>query len=93
MCEIVRSRNFKKSYKKVARSGNFKFENFTEILEHFIAGKTLPFYYHDHQLTGNLFGKRECHLSGDLLLIYQILPREKIIILDNIGNHAQIFNQ
>ena len=46
---------------------------------------------------GNRFRKsykrilRECHISGDCILIYEIFNDIKIIRLYDIGNHANVF--
>ncbi len=92
MFEIVFTKKFKSSFKRVQHSGNFKEANFDEIISFMERGIEIPVKYRDHALTGNLFGKRECHVSSDLLLVYETDEQEKFIKLLNIGNHAQVFN-
>lgn len=45
----------------------------------------------DHALKGNYSGHRECHISPDWLLIYQIDGNE--IYLDRTGTHADLFGK
>ncbi len=54
-------------------------------------GEELPDEYYDHALTGNLSKYRECHIRGDTLLVYEVDLDQKVVILDDIGNHAQVF--
>ncbi|MDP3962292.1 MAG: type II toxin-antitoxin system YafQ family toxin [bacterium] len=91
MYEIVYNKKFKSAYKKIIRSGRFDIERFQKIVAFFVEGIDLPVQYRDHALTGNLSGRRECHISGDTLLIYEVYVEKKIVVFDNIGNHAQLF--
>jgi len=43
----------------------------------------------DHSLKGDWVDFREFHISGDLLVIYQI--EESVIKLVRIGSHSQLF--
>lgn len=91
MFRIDYNKKFKSSYKKLIRSGNFDYEEYTKIISYFVKNILLPTKYHDHTLKGNLSGLRECHIRGDILLIYEIDLENKKVLLHNIGNHAQLF--
>lgn len=91
MYEIKRGSKFKKSYKRIIGSGNFKSKIFEHIVGLLIQGKEVGDQYHDHALKGDSFGLRECHIYGDCLLIYEISRDEKYIRLIDIGNHANLF--
>ena len=54
-------------------------------------GKELGEEYRDHALKGYFAGLRECHISGDCLLVYEINHPEKSVRLIDIGNHANLF--
>ena len=47
----------------------------------------------DHPLTGKFSGYRECHIGGDLLLIYKIEAdgKEERIIFVSVGTHSELF--
>ena len=91
MYEIIYSRRFKTSYKRLDRSGRFDREEFGEVIELLEAGQELPKKYFDHALIGNLQAKRECHLASDILLVYEKHIEYKVITLSDIGNHAHVF--
>lgn len=61
-----------------------------DVITTLASGKKLPKEYKDHQLEGELRHYRECHIKGDLLLVYQILKGELLLILVNIGTHSYL---
>ncbi|HEY9583345.1 MAG TPA: type II toxin-antitoxin system mRNA interferase toxin, RelE/StbE family [Candidatus Paceibacterota bacterium] len=91
MYEIISAKKFRSSYKKVSRSGNFDLDEFEKVLEFLRKGEGLPKRYFDHALKANLGNKRECHISGDMLLTYEVRIDYKVIVLSDIGNHAHVF--
>lgn len=93
MYEVVYSRKFKSSYKKLLRSGNFDSEEFETIGGLLETGNALPLKYRDHALKGNLQNKRECHISSNMLLVYEVYTDLKVIVLDDIGTHAKLFDR
>lgn len=54
-------------------------------------GKKLDSSYCDHKLHGEYDGYRECHIQGDLLLVYQIIKNELVLVLIDIGTHNDLF--
>lgn len=91
MYEIVYSRSFKRSHRRIKRSGQFDRERLRTALEFLRADTPLPFHYRDHALEGEYLGSRECHLKGDTLLIYRRNEATKIVTLVNIGSHSELF--
>lgn len=51
--------------------------------------QVLPTELRDHKLVGNYQGRRECHLSGDWLLIYKL--EDDTVIYERTGSHAELF--
>ncbi len=51
----------------------------------------LPEKYRDHALVGEYVKMRECHIKPDLLLIYYINKKTKIVYLERIGSHSELF--
>jgi mRNA interferase YafQ len=45
----------------------------------------------DHALTGNWKSHRELHLEPDWLLIYKLIPEEKVVIFVRTGTHSNLF--
>lgn len=91
MYEIKESNKFRKSFKKIKHSGRFRESDFEQIILLLGQGKKLPDMYHDHVLFGDQAGVRECHISGDCLLTYEINHTDKTVRLADIGNHANLF--
>ena len=52
----------------------------------------MPDRYRDHQLKGNFKEYRECHIQNDILLMYQKIDDVLILLLVNIGSHAELFD-
>jgi mRNA interferase YafQ len=50
----------------------------------------LPSRRHDHELSGDWGGYRECHVKPDLLLIYR-KPDAGTLWLARLGSHSEIF--
>lgn len=94
MYEIVYTKGYQKSYKKLKSSGQLKkqtSDNLKEAIDTIAKGEKLPAVYKDHKLTGEYLGFRECHIQGDLLLIYKLEKTELILALVDLGSHAALF--
>ena len=52
----------------------------------------LPAKFRDHALIGNWMGYRECHIRGDLLLVYKICKQENVLFLVAFGSHAEVLD-
>ena len=93
MYTIRRSKDFEIAVKILKRNGaklslRKKLEKTIDILA---LGEKLPASFRDHKLQGRLKDFRECHISGDLLLVYKIEKKELILILINLGSHSNLF--
>lgn len=55
------------------------------------AGKTLAEKHRDHLLTGDYGGYRECHITPDWLLVYQVRENELLLFLARTGTHSDLF--
>ncbi len=89
--QLVFSRAFKKSFKKIRRSATFDSEKFEFVLNGLMSGIELPSQYRDHELQGKYSNYRECHIKPDLLLIYEIDRDFGLITIIEIGSHSQLF--
>ena len=78
MYNIVDTNKFKKDLKlAIKRCYNISLLN--NIVEKLAKGKKLPDKNKDHNLIGNYLGCRECHITPDWLLIYEICDNELIL--------------
>lgn len=81
---------FKKDYKKILKRG-YNIKLLEKVVELLAEEKPLPPEYKDHALNGNYIGFRECHISPDWLLIYQISNKELVLLLTRTGTHSDLF--
>lgn len=90
MYVIKPTTKFQKDLKLVAKRG-YKIELLTEVIKKIAAGETLDEKYKDHPLKGNYSGCRECHITPDWLLIYELANSELILYLTRTGTHSDLF--
>ena len=94
MYRVYRTKTFEKSYRKLKQSGKVSagtIKKLTTAIDLLVRGATLPRTYENHALKGILKGYRECHIKGDLLLIYKLNKKELALVLVDIGSHAYLF--
>ena len=63
----------------------------TDVVKKLAVGEPLPQKNRDHALIGNYAGCRECHITPDWLLIYEIDHEELILYLTRTGTHSDLF--
>ena len=62
-----------------------------EVVTMLANGEQLPPKNKDHNLSGNYVGKRECHITPDWLLIYEIDQEILYLYLTRTGTHSDLF--
>ena len=90
MYKIRPSTKFQKDLKKAQKRG-YDISLLTTVLNILANGESLPPKYKGHYLSGNYKGCRECHITPDWLLIYEILDDELILYLTRTGTHSDLF--
>lgn len=90
MLDIVSSNRFKKDLKLAIRRG-YKIELLDEVVRKLVSEEELEERYRDHALGGNYKGLRECHITPDWLLIYEIIDSELVLYLSRTGTHSDLF--
>jgi len=90
MLTIRYSTKFKKDYKLVKKRG-YDIMLLAEVLDMLCSGQPLPSKYREHNLMGNYEGCRECHITPDWLLIYELAADELILYLTRTGTHSDLF--
>lgn len=88
--EVVKSRQFKKSLKKMLRRGK-DINKLEAVVSMLARGESLPARYKDHALSGDLTGLRDCHIENDWILIYYIEANVLVLTLTDTGTHADLF--
>lgn len=90
MLEIVPSNQFKKDL-KLAKKCGYKIEHLRNVVNILANEQKLDEKYHDHGLTGNYHGFRECHVEPDWILIYRISQNALELFLFRTGTHSDLF--
>jgi mRNA interferase YafQ len=81
---------FKKDYKRIVKRG-YDMRLLEKVIELLANQKPLPEKNRDHQLSGDYAGCRECHITPDWLLIYEVVDEELILYLTRTGSHSDLF--
>lgn len=81
---------FQKDLKRVQRRG-YDISLLTDIIKKLADGETLPEKNKDHSLNGNYVGCRECHITPDWLLIYEVMDNDLFLYLTRTGTHSDLF--
>lgn len=92
MYEVKFTTAFKKSYKHMKKRG-LDMSALDDVVDTLRQGKPLDEKHHDHALTGNFVGFRECHIKPDWLLIYLIENNILTLTLVDTGSHSDIFKK
>ncbi|MGP1586046.1 MAG: type II toxin-antitoxin system YafQ family toxin [Schwartzia sp. (in: firmicutes)] len=87
---IVLTGAFKKDLKTAVKRG-YDMDLLGRVVDTLAQGKPLPEKYRDHPLRGNDQGCRECHITPDWLLIYEVSNGELILYLTRTGTHSDLF--
>lgn len=90
MYKIKPTAKFQRDLKRVAKRG-YDISLITDIIKKLSCGEQLPEKNRDHALGGNYIGCRECHITPDWLLIYEIADEELILYLTRTGTHSDLF--
>jgi len=91
MLQVTTTVTYRKAYKRLLYSGNFPVEEVVSIVDTLASGRALHPKYRDHALHGEYLGFRECHIRGNLLLVYKIKDNNTTLLLYDIGSHSEVF--
>ncbi|MDP8514541.1 type II toxin-antitoxin system RelE/ParE family toxin, partial [Campylobacter coli] len=86
--KIYYHKDFIKAYKKISDEER---KITDEVIVKLSNDENLEPKYKDHQLKGVLKDFRECHIFGDLVIIYK--RDDKILSLYRIGRHQDLFKK
>ena len=90
MYKIRPTSRFQKDLKRLRKRG-YDMDLLTGVLKQLAAGQALAPSYRDHPLVGDYSGCRECHITSDWLLIYEIDGGELFLYLTRTGTHSDLF--
>lgn len=81
---------FQRDLKRIQKRG-YDISLLTNIIKKLADGEQLPEKNRDHSLNGDFVNCRECHITPDWLLIYEIDNGELILYLTRTGMHSDLF--
>lgn len=94
--DVNQTKDFDKDWVRLEASGQHDMYRIKEAIS-ILAMNEGPMSpeWKDHQLTGNLNDFRECHVKGDLLLVYQIIEGSKFetLTVARAGTHSELFGR
>ena len=88
--EIVPTNKFKKDIKIAIKRG-YNISLIKEVIDILSKGEQLPEKYKDHNLVGNYKECRECHITPDWILIYEVDDKHLFLYLTRTGTHSDLF--
>ena len=86
---IVKTTRYRKELKKMLRRGK-DIRKIGAVVKMLAMGETLPPQYHDHALSGDLAGLRDCHIESDWVLLYSIEDDLLVLTLTRTGTHSNL---
>jgi len=92
MYEVKFTSQFKKDL-KLAKKQRKSLDKLFEVIDILSNANHLDAKYHDHELTGNYKGTRECHIEPDWLLIYELRDDVLVLMLYRLGSHSELFKK
>lgn len=90
MYRIISTTRYKKDLLRVLKRG-YNPDLMDLVVSKLADGEPLELKYCDHELKGEYTGYRECHITPDWLLIYQITEKELILYLTRTRTHSDLF--
>lgn len=90
MLNVIYSGRFKKDYKKCVKRG-LNMNLLKSVIATLSIPASLPIKNQDHDLKGKYKGRRECHITPDWLLIYEVEGND--LYLDRTGTHSDLFDE
>lgn len=90
MLDVEYTIKFKKDL-KLAKKRNKDLDALRNIMKKIENEEPLASNLKDHLLIGNWHEHRELHVQPDWLLIYKLIPKEKVVIFVRTGSHADLF--
>ena len=82
-------KQFERDVKLQKRRGK-DIDKLKAIIQHLVEERPLAAKNHDHSLSGEFVGYRECHIEPDWLLIYK--PEQDVVYFVRTGTHSDLFD-
>lgn len=90
MRAIERTTRFKRDYRRKKKTDRALDEVLLPLIGRLAADADLSERLHDHALSGEWKGYRDCHVKPDLVLIYG--KDKNTLTLVRLGTHSELFD-
>lgn len=90
--EVKFTNQFKRDLKLAKKQGK-DIDKLFEVISTIAEGKKLDSKYHEHNLSGDYAGCRECHVEPDWLLVYEVIDNVLVLMIYRIGTHSELFKK
>jgi len=90
MLTRVFKKQFSHDLKRAVKRGK-DLGKIARVIDLLCAQEPLPPSLHDHALSGDYAGCRDCHVEPDLVLIYRIIQEQLHLICLRLGTHSDLF--
>lgn len=87
---VVPTKWFRKDLVRAEKRG-YDLSLLATVIKTLANGEPLPAKQKDHVLLGDYAGCRECHITPDWLLIYEIYEDQLLLYLTRTGTHSDLF--
>ena len=84
MLKLTVSGQYKRDHKTILKR-SWNVGSLKTVFDVLLNEEALARKYHDHELSGNYVGYRECHIESDWLLIYKVADEQ--LKLQRTGSH------
>ena len=88
MRELVKSKRFSAELDRALRGG-LPLDDWQHLSYLLAKYEALPVEYAEHRVTDNWEGLWDCHLEGDLVVLYRRTAKK--VVLVRIGTHEEVF--
>lgn len=92
--DVRQTKDFLSDWDRLEDSGQHDLNRVKEAMAILAVNNgSMPPEWKDHELNGKLSKYRECHIKGDLLLVYEVQEGSKVdvLVLVRLGTHSEIF--
>ena len=90
MRSVVLKSQFRRDFRKWVEGTSLEGE-LRAVMERIVGGEPLDPRHHDHPLHGAWVGCRDCHVRGDVVLIYSLPPG--LAVFHRVGSHSELFRR
>ena len=91
MRKIEHTAKYRTDYKRERKRDPRIESRLRPVVEALARNKPLPDWVRDHKLKGKWQDHRECHIRGDLLLIYRRTAERLVCV--RLGSHSELFGR